>query len=86
VSAVRENGQLLGYRLAPGKERAQFEQLGFMPGDLVTSVNGIALDDPANALQLYQTMRTATEAVFDLRREDQQITLSVNLGEEAAGQ
>ena len=68
VSAVRENGELLGYRIAPGREREQFEQLGFRPGDTVTSVNGISLNDPANTLRLYQTMRTATEAVFDLRR------------------
>lgn len=79
VSAVRENGKLLGYRIAPGKERAQFEQLGFKQGDLVTSVNGIALDDPANTLRLYQAMRTAGEAVFDLQRNNQAMTVSVSL-------
>lgn len=82
VSAVRENGELLGYRIAPGKEREQFEQLGFRPGDLVTGVNGIALNDPANTLRLYQTMRSATEAVFDLQRDNQPLTVSVSLGDE----
>ena len=86
VSAVRENGELQGYRIAPGKESEQFARLGFKPGDLVTSVNGIALDDPANTLRLYQTMRTASEAVFDLRRDEQQLTVSVQLGEGPAGQ
>jgi general secretion pathway protein C len=86
VSAVRENGQLLGYRIAPGKERAQFEQLGFKQGDLVTSVNGIALDDPANTLRLYQAMRTAGEAVFDLQRNNQAVTISVSLDDAAPGQ
>jgi general secretion pathway protein C len=86
VSAVRENGELLGYRIAPGKEQAQFEQLGFKPGDLVTSVNGIALNDPANTLVLYQTMRSAGEAVFDLQRDNQAVTVSVSLGDEPAGQ
>ena len=86
VSAVRENGELLGYRIAPGREREQFEQLGFRPGDLVTSVNGISLNDPANALRLYQTMRTATEAVFDLKRDNQPLTVSVSLGEAPSGQ
>jgi general secretion pathway protein C len=79
VSAVRENGELQGYRIAPGKQQEQFKQLGFEPGDLVTSVNGIALDDPANTLRLYQTMRTANEAVFDLQRGDQTVTVSVSL-------
>lgn len=81
ISAVRENGELTGYRIAPGKEREQFEQLGFMPGDLVTGVNGIALNDPANTLQLYQTMRTATEAVFELQRNKESLTISVSLGD-----
>ena len=86
ISAVRENGELTGYRIAPGKEQEQFVQLGFMPGDLVTGVNGIALNDPANTLQLYQTMRTATEAVFELKRNDEPLTISVNLGDGSAEQ
>jgi len=86
ISAVRENGELLGYRIAPGKEKEQFELLGFQAGDLVTGVNGIALNDPANTLQLYQTMRSASEAVFDLQREDQPLTISVTLGNDQEGQ
>jgi general secretion pathway protein C len=84
ISAVRENGDLQGYRIAPGKQREQFELMGFKPGDLITSVNGIALNDPANTLRLYQTMRSASEAVFELQRDGQPLTMSVSLGEEAA--
>ncbi len=84
INAVRENGQLLGYRVAPGRKREQFEQLGFRAGDLVTGINGISLDDPANTMRLYQTMRTASEAVFELQREQQQLTLSVSLDESLA--
>jgi general secretion pathway protein C len=86
VTAVREDGELLGYRVKPGKEMAQFEQLGFQPGDMVTGVNGIALNDPANTMRLYQAMRSAGEAVFELKRGDQQISLVVNLAEEATDQ
>lgn len=82
ISAVREDGQLLGYRVAPGKDKQQFEQLGFKPGDLVTSVNGIELNDPANTLRLYQAMRSASEAVFDLQRNEQPVTISVSLAGE----
>ena len=79
VSAVRADGALLGYQVAPGKQREQFEQLGFKQGDLVTGINGIALNDPANTMRLYQTLRTASEAVFDLEREGQALSISVNL-------
>ncbi len=82
VSAVRRDGQLEGYRIAPGKDKDQFSQLGFESGDLVTRVNGIALNDPANTMRLYQTLRTATEAVFDLRRGEQQVSISVSLGDQ----
>ncbi|TGD74358.1 type II secretion system protein GspC [Mangrovimicrobium sediminis] len=80
VSAVREDGRLVGYRIAPGQDAAQFESLGFKPGDVVTSVNGITLDDPAGAMRLYQTMRTASEAVFELQRGGELISVNVSLG------
>ncbi|MEM9256854.1 MAG: type II secretion system protein GspC [Pseudomonadota bacterium] len=83
VSAVRQDGSLKGYRLAPGSDRNQFEQLGFKAGDLVTSVNGITLDDPANTMRLYNAMRSAGEVVFDLERGGEPLTLSVSLGGDA---
>ena len=86
VTAVREGGTLRGYRVAPGRERERFAQLGFQPGDLVTSVNGMALDDPANTMRLYQTMRSANEAVFGIERNGQPVRLAVSLGASGAGQ
>ena len=85
VSAVREDGALLGYRIGPGEKREQFEALGFQPGDLVTSINGIALNDPANTMRLYQTMRSASEAVFELTRREQQLLVSVSLDGAGSG-
>ncbi|MFV0478051.1 MAG: type II secretion system protein GspC [Parahaliea sp.] len=79
ISAVREGGQLKGYRIMPGKAETQFARLGFKAGDLVTRVNGIVLDNPANTMQLYQAMRTAREAVFELERQGQSVSVSVDL-------
>jgi len=84
VSAVREGGELLGYRISPGKDPGQFAQLGFIPGDLVTGINGIALNDPANTMRLYQAMRSASEAVFELERKNKRLTVSVSLDKDAA--
>ncbi|MEH6609446.1 MAG: type II secretion system protein GspC [Halioglobus sp.] len=86
ISAVRDGSDLLGYQIAPGKDVAQFQALGFKTGDVITAVNGIALTDPANTMRLYQTMRTASEAVFDLQRDNQAVTLSVSLDATAAEQ
>jgi general secretion pathway protein C len=86
VSAVREGDVLKGYRVDPGTAGPQqFTSMGFKAGDIVTSVNGVGLDNPGNAMQLYQMMRTATEAVFDLERGAEQITLTVNLEDTPSG-
>jgi len=79
VSAVRRDGGLLGYRVTPGRNPEHFEQLGFQPGDLVTGVNGIALDSPANTMRLYNAMRSAGEVVFEVQRGDQPLSIAVSL-------
>ena len=79
VGAVRRDGALLGYRVSPGQQADQFAQLGFKAGDMVTAVNGIKLDNPANTMQLYNAMRSAGEVVFEVERNNQPVTISVNL-------
>jgi general secretion pathway protein C len=79
ISAVRDGGVLRGYRIAPGSDTAQFSQLGFKAGDLVTGVNGITLSEPGNTVRLYQLMRSAREAVFDLERGEQLLSITVSL-------
>lgn len=81
VSAVRREGALVGYRVAPGRDPEQFAQLGFQPGDLVTGINGIDLDSPANTMRLYNAMRAAGEVVFEVQRDDQPLTIAVSLGD-----
>jgi len=79
VTAIREDNILKGYRVDPGKKSSEFTQLGFKAGDVVTSINGITLDNPGNTMQLYQLMRSASEAVFDLQRGGESLTLTVSL-------
>jgi general secretion pathway protein C len=79
VTPALEDGKLLGYLLSPGSDARQFQQLGFKPGDIVTGVNGVALDDPQRALELYNLIRTAREAAFTVRRGTEEINLMVSL-------
>lgn len=79
VAPAQENGKLKGYRVNPGRDARQFQQFGFKPGDVVTNINGVALDDPQRALELYNVIRTAQEATFVVHRGDQDVTLSVSL-------
>lgn len=80
IAAVRDAQGLKGYRVAPGSEAAEFRALGFKSGDVITAVNGLELSDPANTLRLYQLMRDASGAVFEVERGDSQLTISVSLG------
>lgn len=73
-------GNLLGYRVRPGKARKQFQTLGLKAGDIVTSVNGVSLDDPAKAMQLYQDLRSTTEAAFTIKRGNETVNLVIGLG------
>ncbi len=79
VAAVRGDAGLRGYRVQPGTDREQFNKLGFKSGDIVTGINGVDLDNPGRAMELYQTLRTATEASFTVDRNGQPITLTVSL-------
>ncbi|WP_439105947.1 type II secretion system protein GspC [Congregibacter sp.] len=85
VVAVRDGDQLQGYRISPGKAAREFSALGFESGDLVTGVNGMPLTDPANTVRLYQAMRSASEATFDIQRKGEAVTLNVSLGASAGG-
>ena len=81
MSAVNDENGIYGYRVAPGSDATAFKALGFESGDIVTAVNGLDLSDPANTVSLYQSMRDATEATFELKRGDTMLTLSVSLGQ-----
>ena len=73
------NGQLVGYRLTPGARLKEFVQLGFQTNDIVTAVNGLALNDVGNLPQLYSLMEGATEVSFSLLREGAPMTLKATL-------
>ncbi len=86
VAPANEGGKLLGYRVRPGRDPQQFEQFGFKPDDIVTSINGISLDDPQRSLELYNVIRTAKEASFTVRRGSEEINLVVSLDKAGDGQ
>lgn len=79
VMPATEGGKLVGYRVNPGGDPAQFQKFGLKPGDIVTGVNGVALDDPQHALDLYNLMRSAREASIAVRRGSESMTLMVSL-------
>ncbi|MFP3458979.1 hypothetical protein R0J89_22260, partial [Psychrobacter sp. SIMBA_152] len=45
VSQAMNDGELIGYRLSPGKEPELFKQMGLQNNDLAVAINGYQLTD-----------------------------------------
>jgi general secretion pathway protein C len=72
------NGQM-GYRIFPGRDHAIFNAAGLRPGDIVTSVNGVQLDDPAKSIQLLSDLSQANQVTLTVQRGNETQTVNVNL-------
>ncbi|MEE4658839.1 MAG: type II secretion system protein GspC [Halieaceae bacterium] len=79
IAPERNGSELIGYRVRPGRDSEQFSALGFKQNDIVTGVNGISLSDPSKAIEIYQAMKTANEASFEVLRDGQSVTVMVGL-------
>lgn len=81
VTPHRPNGQLLGYRLTPGKDPTLFTQLGLQPGDLAIEINGIALNDMQQAMNAINELREAKEAAIKIERDGEIRDILVSLSQ-----
>jgi general secretion pathway protein C len=79
IQPANVNGQQHGYRIYPGRDRSVFNGAGLRPGDLVTSVNGVQLDDPARALQMLGDLSSANTLNLTVERGGSQQAITVNL-------
>lgn len=77
------NGELKGYRLYPGRNREQFTALGLQPGDLVTEINGMTLDNPPQAMEVFRSLSSATQATVTIERGGQQQHLTLDISQVA---
>lgn len=78
VQPAMVNGQMTGYRIYPGSNPAIFNGSGLHPGDLVTSVNGIQLNDTQKALQMLNDLSNASSVSLVVDRGGQQQTINVS--------
>lgn len=73
-----EQGAVVGFRLSPEDDPAPFEALGFEPGDVVTEINGAALTDPGQALEVFERLAESPQANLVLIRDDAPRVLTVD--------
>ena len=70
-----------GYQINPGRDAALFSQLGLQPNDVITSVNGINLDNPARGLNIIQTLADQTQVTIEVLRAGVPQTMTVDLNQ-----
>ena len=71
---VMENGKFSGYRVYPAGNPRLFQQMGLKPGDIVTAVNGVSLDNPADSMRILGKLKTSDQVSLTFIRNGQQQT------------
>ena len=77
-SPKKENGQLIGFRIRPGTNRALFNQTGLRSGDIVTEINGTPLTSNTSSMQAMQSLTTSSGATLSVLRGGQSTTVQVS--------
>ena len=77
---VMENGMIQGVKISPVKARRLFYELKLRRNDIVTNINGIPLNDPAQLLMLKDTLASAQEVSLTLLRNGQPQDVTIQLG------
>ncbi|PIE00040.1 MAG: hypothetical protein CSA79_05440 [Thiothrix nivea] len=76
-SPRKKNGQLIGFAVRPGTNRALFNQTGLQAGDVVTEINGMALTNNRVSRQAMQSLATASSATLTVLRGGQPTTVQL---------
>ncbi len=74
-------GKQQGFRIFPGGNRQAFAKLGLQAGDLVTAINGTALDDPGAGTNVFNTLATSPNARVTVQRDGKPQELVVNVAQ-----
>lgn len=74
-------GQQQGYRVYPGRDRKQFAALGLRPGDLIKDIDGAALTDPQQAMEIFQNLGNADQVSVTVERNGQPEVLVLSVSQ-----
>jgi general secretion pathway protein C len=71
----RVQGEQVGFRVYPGRDRRKFAALGLRPGDIIKDIDGQALSDASQAMQIFQSLGTAEQVTVTVERNGTSETL-----------
>ena len=79
VEPARRGGRFIGYRIGAGRDPGFLTNQGLEAGDIVTSVNGVALTSPAKGLELFRELSSASSLDLVVERDGRRRRLSLSL-------
>ena len=79
VDPYVRNGQFMGFRLRPGRDRRLLRQLGLRSGDVLTEVNGVRLDDPGKGFAVLQNLLNAPSVQVQVLRNGTEVPITFQL-------
>jgi len=75
ITPFSDGDEFKGFKVAPGQSSDIFDQLGLVSGDLITSLNGIVLDNPNKGTMAMQALSTSSEITIIVMRDGTELTL-----------
>lgn len=81
MSIERKEGQIIGYKIRPGRNAELFNNLGLQTDDVVTAVNGMPLNNPGKIMEIYRSMGSATSANLQIVRNGSTVNLDISLNQ-----
>jgi general secretion pathway protein C len=78
---VFAGGEMKGFRVYPGANRAAFSRMGLRAGDMVTAINGTPLNDKDRAQEIFGTLGSSTDARVTITRNGRQQELVLNIAQ-----
>jgi len=79
VSPHMVNGQVNGFVISQIEPMSVFDKLGLKDGDIVTSMNGIQLNDAGRAIQTLNGLRNESEITMQVIRNGKETSFKVNI-------
>ncbi len=76
---IKENGKQIGYRLQAQQNSDLLIQAGLESSDVITSVNGIKLNDMKNSISALSALRSANQVSIIVKRNGVEVPLNIQL-------
>lgn len=75
------DGEIIGYRVSPGKQAEFFTMVGLRSGDIITEINGLDLSDLQQSLEAIEALKEAQSLQMEIIRSGEPISLDIDMPE-----